>query len=149
MIHVYRLSSARFPVNSGTGAALYGGRWNPVGIEAIYAAASRSLAALEVLVHFAVVPLDFVLTEITIPDSLAVLSIDASTLPAAWDDLHVSLATQQIGEQWANEKRYVALSVPSSIIREERNYLLNPEHPRFGEIRFSAPVPFRFDPRLK
>lgn len=149
MITAYRLSSARFPVNSGAGAALYGGRWNPIGTEAIYAAATRSLAALEVLVHFAVLPLDFVLTEITIPDDVAVLAIDESALPAGWDGVTPSSDTQRIGADWVGKARYAVLSVPSSIVREERNFVLNPKHPGFGKIGFSRPVPFRFDPRLK
>jgi len=49
--------------HSGKGAALAGGGWNPAGVEAIYAAATLSLADLEVLVRFAVLPRDFVPTE--------------------------------------------------------------------------------------
>ena len=67
MTRCYRLSSGRYPSNSGKGAAIAGGRWNPVGVEAIYAAATASLAALEVMVGFSVLPRDFVLTEIHIP----------------------------------------------------------------------------------
>lgn len=149
MIAVYRLSSSRFSANSGAGAAIYGGRWNPAGLEAIYASATRSLAALEVLVHYSIVPLDFVLTEISIPDDLAMLSFDKPSLPLGWDDPGVSTATQQIGAHWLIEQRYAVLSVPSSIVQEERNFVLNPKHPRFSEIHFSVSVPFRFDSRLK
>lgn len=66
MISLGRVSSARFPAKSGTGAALYGGRWNRVGTPVIYAAQSTSLAALEVLVHFSALPKDHVLTEIRV-----------------------------------------------------------------------------------
>jgi hypothetical protein len=54
VIEVYRLHSSRFPANSGKGAAINGGRWNPRGTEAVYAAASSALAALEILAHYAV-----------------------------------------------------------------------------------------------
>jgi len=100
-------------------------------------------------VHFAVLPLDFVLTEITIPDEVAVLSIEGSMLPDGWADATSFSATQQIGADWVSEGRYGVLSVPSSVVREERNYVLNPKHPAFSRIRFSHPTPFRFDPRLK
>jgi RES domain-containing protein len=59
ILEVYRLHSKRYPANSGKGAALHGGRWNPPGVEAIYTAQSRSLAALEILVHYAVLLRDF------------------------------------------------------------------------------------------
>jgi len=64
VIVVYRLASSRFPANSGAGAALHGGRWNPVGTEVIYTADSQPLAALEILAHYEVLPKDFVITPI-------------------------------------------------------------------------------------
>jgi hypothetical protein len=82
---VFRLSSSRFPAESGVGAALFGGRWNRIGTEAIYASESRSLAALEILVHFNVLPRDFVLTQIHIPDEVGILRLELSDLPAGWD----------------------------------------------------------------
>jgi len=146
---VFRFSSSRFPANSGVGAALYGGRWNRIGTEAIYASESRSLAALEILVHFSAVPRDFVLTEIELPDDIALLDIEASHLPPGWDSEIISETTQDIGERWAVERKDAILSVPSSIVPAERNYVINPAHPDFPAIRFSSPSPFRFDSRLK
>jgi len=64
VLKAYRLSSGRYPANSGAGAALHGGRWNPPGIPAIYCADNRSLAALEILVHYDVLPRDFAITRI-------------------------------------------------------------------------------------
>ena len=115
----------------------------------IYASESRSLAALEILVHFSAVPRDFVLTEIKLPDDIAVLRIEAADLPAGWDAETISEATQNIGERWTIEGKYPVLSVPSSIVAAERNYVINPAHPDFSSIRFSPSTPFRFDPRLK
>jgi RES domain-containing protein len=146
---VDRLSSSRFDANSGAGAALFGGRWNPIGMQAIYAAESRSLAALEVLVHFDVIPRDFVLTEIAIPSEVEILEIQARELPAGWDAELVAAATQEIGSRWASEGRSAVLSVPSSVVHLERNFVINPLHPGFGTILFSPAAPFRFDARLK
>jgi RES domain-containing protein len=136
---VFRLSSPRFPANSGLGAALYGGRWNRIGTEAIYASESRSLAALEILVHFSVLPKDFVLSEIDIPDELSILRLGISDLTAGWDSEAVVEATQDIGERWTREGRYAVLSVPSTIVPAERNFVINPSHPEFPAIRFSPP----------
>jgi RES domain-containing protein len=111
--------------------------------------ATASLAALEVLVHFSVLPRDFVLTEIHIPAAVAIESIDEGHLPADWQALSPSSSTQDIGRRWAVELRSAVLSVPSTIVLTERNYVLNPRHPEFGRIRFLASTLFRFDPRLK
>jgi len=149
VIRCYRLSSGRYPSNSGKGAAIAGGRWNPTGVEAIYAAASPSLAALEVLVRFSVLPHDFVLTEIHIPAEVAVESVADHNLPPGWQALSPVPATQEFGRRWATEMRSAVLSVPSSIISLERNFVMNPFHPSFLLIEFLPSEPFRFDPRLK
>ncbi|MGI8957286.1 MAG: RES family NAD+ phosphorylase [Chthoniobacterales bacterium] len=56
-------------------------------------------------------------------------------------------ATMQIGERWAREKRSVVLAVPSAILPSERNFLLNPAHPKFRQLRRHKPVAFAFDDR--
>ena len=117
---------------------MHGGRWNPAGVEVIYAAATASLAALEVLVHYAVLPRNFVLTAIGIPDYIPIESVDE--LPDS---------TQEFGRKWVDERRSAALSVPSAVIPPERIYVLNPAHDRFLQIEFLPPVPFEFDRRLK
>lgn len=148
MISLYRLSSARFPANSGAGAARYGGRWNRVSTDVIYAAQTASLAALEVLVHYSVLPKDHVLTEIQIPDSLAILRWEEDVLPSGWKSDVPIQETQELGEIWVREGRYALLSVPSSIIPGERNFIINPAHPDFRQISFQPSLPFQFDPRL-
>lgn len=149
MISLYRISSAQFPANSGAGAAQYGGRWNRVGTEVIYAAQTASLAALEVLVHYSVLPRDHVLTEIQIPDSMEILRLEEAALSAGWKSDVPTSETQNLGEMWVQEGRYAILSVPSSIIPRERNLIINPAHPDFQQIRFQPSLPFQFDPRLK
>src|ERR1700693_5123543 len=71
VIEAYRLHSSRYPANDGKGAALWGGRCNPTGTEAIYTAASRPLAVLEIVVHCWVLPKDFVPTRVVIPDGVS------------------------------------------------------------------------------
>lgn len=149
MTTLFRLSSSRFPADSGIGTARYGGRWNRIGTEVIYAAQTASLAALEVLVHYSVLPKDHVLTEIQIPDGMKILRWEEDALPAGWKSETPTSETQDLGDKWIQEGRSAVLSVPSSIIPNERNLILNPAHPEFRRIRFLPPVSFQFDPRLK
>ena len=166
MIVAYRLSSSRYPAHSGKGAALHGGRWNLTGTEVIYISESRSLAALEILVQFAVLPRDFVISEIRIPDRVKIVEAEelynrqrdvfetiTGESPAVVDFSSLvrgSVAsTRSIGASWIDDRTYAVLSVPSSIIPEERNYVLNVAHPDFRHIEFLQSKPFQFDRRLK
>jgi len=123
MLEVYRLHSSRYPANNGRGAALHGGRWNPQGLEVIYTAQSRSLAALEVLVHYAVLPRGFVCTALLIPECLVVTIKEGAHLNAS--NLYPQSAChtdeQHYGARWI--PKYVVFSVPSAIIRQERIYI--------------------------
>ena len=140
----YRLSSRKYPANTGSGAALRGGRWNPIGIPVIYSADSRALAALEILVHYSVLPRDFAMTQIKFP---AELVGRIGRLPVGWQsDLEL---TQQIGLVWHQERRFVVLCVPSAIEHKEANYIVNPAHPDFHRLQFSKPELYLFDPRLR
>ena len=105
MTACFRLSSGRYPGNSGAGAARFGGRWNPKGLAAVYAAATVSLAALEVLVHFSELPRDFVLTDIRIPSTVGIHRIAIEDLPPDWNAPKPSAATQHLGRRWIEERR--------------------------------------------
>lgn len=151
MTFAYRLSSRKWEAKSGKGAAIEGGRWNSIGVEVIYAASNPSLATLEILVHFSELPENYVLTEIVIPDTIAIEHV-ADELPVNWDAPAYSSEAQEFGNRWARELRSPVLSVPSSIMSPpstERNFLINPLHPDFAIIEFLPSRPFRFDPRLK
>lgn len=134
---------------SGDGARLYGGRWNSHGVAMIYVAGSQSLAALEMLVHlssaevvakYRICPVEF--------DEAFAEQLVIATLPARWRADPPPKALQKIGDQWIREARSAVLRVPSAIVPEEFNYLINPSHRNFGRIRIGKHVPFRFDPRL-
>jgi RES domain-containing protein len=154
VIAAYRLCSSRYPADSGKGAALHGGRWNPPGNEVIYGAESRALTALEVLVHYAVLPKNFVITEIRIPDGVRVSEVQGaqgaySVLTGVEVSAYFFTGPLQIGTEWLEQRVSAVLSVPSVIIPEERNYVLNVAHPDFKHIEFLPSKPFQFDPRLK
>lgn len=164
MTVAYRLCSSRYRPNSGKGAALYGGRWNRIGLEAIYAAESRALSALETLVHYAVLPRNYVVTEIHIPDRTKILQLadffrEFARYPGtlrkdyiAFRERRASLyefETRMIGSRWFETGVSAVLCVPSVIIPEERNYVFNVGHSDFKNIKFLPSKPFFFDPRLR
>src|SRR5262245_12559606 len=109
MTIVYRLHSSRYAASSGEGAALHGGRWNLPGIPIIYASASPSLAVLEVLVHYSVLPRDFVLTSISIPDSIMVESVPEAVLTHGWDNPVPISATREYGSRWVERGQSLVL----------------------------------------
>ncbi|HXE63626.1 MAG TPA: RES family NAD+ phosphorylase [Bryobacteraceae bacterium] len=132
---------------SGAGAARWGSRWNSPGVEMVYAASSRPLAVLEMLVHLTRdrLPSSAVLIPIEIPDE-SIAGLPA--LPDGWNSHPHGQETQWIGDQWIAEARSLAMFVPSAVIPAERNILINPGHARFGEIRVGDAEPHAFDRRL-
>ena len=146
---IYRLGSGRYPPNDWLGASLYGGRWNHKGTPAIYAAASRALCALEVLANANELAGDYIATPIELPDDLAVRRVSIDSLPSDWDAAQATTGTADIGTEWAERLETVVLVVPSAIIAQEQNYILNPRHPDFSRVRFLTSEPFHFDDRLR
>jgi RES domain-containing protein len=134
---------------SGEGARLYGGRWNRPGVPLVYVAESQSLAVLEMLVHLDAPALleKYVFLEVDFDASL-VIDLARSSLPKNWQSDPVPEAIQAIGDRWVLSGDSVVLRVPSVLVPEESNFLLNPRHPDFGNIGISRPHAFRFDPRL-
>jgi RES domain-containing protein len=124
---------------------MFGGRWNERGTRAVYTAASRSLAVLEIIVNYAALPRDFVITPVRIPDRVKIRHLPQELLGPDWQE--VKVATQLIGRTFLRST--AVLCVPSAVIPEELNYVLNPEHTDFRYIEFLTSEPFRFDPRLK
>ncbi|MCC8409871.1 RES family NAD+ phosphorylase [Mucilaginibacter sp. UR6-1] len=147
---VYRITSYDYGRDlTGTGARLYGGRWNSEGRPMLYTASSRSLAVLEVLVHLPplLVPDNYCLVEIELPAN-SILQIDVQSLPENWHDISVSRITRQIGDEFLKKGEHLILSVPSIIVPAEFNYLINPRHPDMEKARIVNVSPFRFDDRL-
>ena len=136
----WRICRAPFADLSGEGARLYGGRWNQPGLPLVYLAETAALAVLEVRVHLDLapdlLPNDYVLSEV----SLAGLPVERVTeLPAD---------TSAFGTDWLRSGRSPVLSVPSLIIPESRNLLLNPAHPQAAGARITGSRAFHFDRRL-
>jgi RES domain-containing protein len=133
----------------GEGARLFGGRWNSPGIAVVYVASTRALAALEMAVHLdhATLLQSFVLRSCEFDERL-VTTTDRSTLPTNWRSDPAPLETAAIGDAWVRRSESAVLAVPSAIIEEETNFLLNPLHPDFTQIRLGPLRHFEFDTRL-
>jgi len=143
-LKVYRLARAPFVALDGEGARLYGGRWNSPGRPLVYAAASPSLAVLEILVHLdlppELVPSDYRLLTIEVPDDLPLARLEA--LPAD------PAACRAAGDAFLQDGARAALSVPSAVVPQERNLLINPAHPLAAGVRTIQNEPFAIDARL-
>jgi RES domain-containing protein len=148
-LKVYRFVSERFPDGlSSEGARLNGGRWNSKGVPVLYCATTESLALLELRVHaphpYPRTRLRFV---IEVPDD-AVEEASATELPRGWNRLPPSPASKQFGDNWIVARSSLGLLVPSVIASDERNILLNPAHPRFGDVRVAKKSRVQMDMRL-
>jgi RES domain-containing protein len=148
LIEAWRIDrkSYRATAFTGEGARLYGGRWNSAGVPVIYTAEHKSLAMLEILVHLRKVK-DYELYSVKFDESL-VQELAIQNLPANWDVEPPTSDTQELGDSWVMSASSAVLSVPSVVVPEERNYILNPHHPDFKHIRIEGPFPCFFDPRL-
>jgi RES domain-containing protein len=136
------------------------GRWHSRGWQPVYAASSIALAALERLVYLrldpvaGMVPQDH-LFRIRVPAKVAITETAVADLPKDWIDLAappnpLSPATplQALGDAWSAAAVAAVLTVPSALVPEEPNALLNPAHPDFAKLAIDHVRPFRYDPRL-
>ncbi len=147
---VWRIITARRArtASSGEGARRYGGRWNSKGVPLVYTAESRALAMLEMLVQDEPLHARYVVIPATIPDGLAIERVDIAKPASNRRTPQRSEDLRAIGGEWAASKRSAVLAVPSVVLPEETNYLLNALHPDFPRIRVGRPNPLVTDVRL-
>ncbi len=147
---VYRITLSKW-ANSLTGSG-FPARWNSKGKFVIYTAGSTAaLAALENLAHRSGegLSLDFKLIYIEISISLKISKVKKSDFPELWYEVKNYPICQQIGDDWIKLGKTAVLEIPSSIIRNEFNYLINPQHKDLGKIQIKEVTDFEFDPRVK
>jgi len=133
----------------GEGARLYGGPWNSNGHRVVYTSSSLALAALETLVHLDTsLPLPrFMAFCVYLPAGyISQVSLPSSAFSGPLPSL---TETRRLGDAWLTEGRHPALSVPSAIIPQESNFLLNPVHPLFPKLVIAPPISFALDTRLQ
>lgn len=135
---------------NGRGGLFASGRWHTKGRRVIYTSGTLSLATLEVLVHVDhdLMPQDFVQIEIDLPNYCEVELINQKKFPADWRSSPSPEKLQQLGNIWLEEGRTPVLEVPSAVIPEETNFLLNPAHVDAKKITVISVSDFQYDPRL-
>ena len=150
-MQAWRIAKRAYALDrQGTGARLTGGRWNSPGVAAIYAGMTPEIAALEKLVHTSdLLPQDLVLSIIELPsDERLYLRLTVADLPDGWDALPSSTTAASLGDTFLLASTHLGLIVPSAIMPEALNIVLNPSHPEFNSATFSIVRPFEFDSRL-
>jgi RES domain-containing protein len=135
---------------TGAGAKISGGRWNRSGNAMIYCASNISLAVLETFVHLKAggLPLNRYLVELTIPDAVWNGATALPAPPVGWDAIPVGKVSLDEGDRWLKANTSALLVVPSVIVGEERNVLINPLHPDAGRITARKVRKWGYDPRL-
>ncbi len=132
---------------TGKGAARYPGRWNQRGTPVVYTAESLAGAVVELLAYFQ----DIRSLETRVyfrahVEEQAILALDPKALPKDWRAFPYPASTQRVGTGWQHEGASVGLRVPSVLIAETYNVLLNPEHPEFpNAVRVEGPFPLNVD----
>jgi RES domain-containing protein len=152
---VYRIEREKYLATTlqGIGASKSDGfRWNSLNTKMVYTAESRALATLELSVHLDLsedLPNDRYYVEIVIPDEVLIQEVKLEDLPEGWDSKPPISVTQIIGDDFVNLEEAAILKVPSSIVPQEYNYLINPNHPDISKIKVIGTSRMNFDRRLK
>jgi RES domain-containing protein len=147
---VYKITGKKHAGDlSGTGAAMYGGRWNKKGTPVLYTGESKEIALLEIIVHTSpmLIP-DLDILTLKIPDN-SITEIKISQLPRNWIDYPAPTILSEIAENWVQQGKTVALKVPSCIIHSAHNYILNCHHPNYNQVKLIEHKDFHFDSRFK
>jgi RES domain-containing protein len=151
-MEVYRIAQERYIKDlSGLGASIHGGRWNEKGTPMLYCSQCRSLAVLEIIVNTSAIwlaPKDLQIATIKIPDDTKINHFAIGDLPNHWRHYPYPNALQKLGTKWAMMGECQLLKVPSSIIPQEYNILINPNHPDWNYLEIINIEKFVFNPRL-
>jgi RES domain-containing protein len=153
MTTAWRLTPSAFAhALDGEGASLAGGRWNSRSVPALYTSSQLSLCVLEVLVNIPGHLRDhltaFEAVRLSIPDDAGTTEIGIREFEAMLASADPLQACRLAGDDWIAKGRDLILAAPSVIVPEELNLMLNPAHPRMGEVAIIASRRFHFDARL-
>jgi RES domain-containing protein len=139
-VNLWRLCRRPYADLSGEGGRLYAGRWHDTGRPIIYTATEPALAVLEVRANldlpFALLPDDYVLMRL---EAAAMHPEHIPSLPPNPRDF---------GNAWLTSRRSALLQVPSVVVPQASNMLINPLHPDAAHLSIADIIPFAFDARL-
>ena len=147
---VFRLTKEKYKnILSGKGAEIYGGRWNSKGISIIYTSESRALCTTEIAVHvpLGIIPKNYFLQTIKIPKD-KILTIELNKLKSNWNNNPPTPSTKDVGDLFIKNNKFLILKVPSAVVQDEFNYLINPVHKEFKKIDIIKIEEFKFYKRL-
>jgi RES domain-containing protein len=151
VIRAWRLSKARYAGDlTGQGAARDGQRWNQSGQLAVYLGLTPEITVLEVLVHLnGVLIAPLVLSAYEVPAGPGLISeAEPEALPAGWNAIPHSQASAVFGGDWLRDGGQLGLLLPSVVVPQARNLLLNPLHPAMPKVALVQQEPFQLDERL-
>ena len=135
---------------SGIGAKVTGGRWNSKGVPVVYCATSIALATLET-VHYlraGALPFNRFLVRIEVPASVWLARQVLDPVPGGWDAIPAGRSARRAGDNWSAAGKSALLVVPSVIVPDECNVLINPRHPDAAAITASTVRRWQYDPRF-
>lgn len=135
---------------SGVGARITGGRWNSKGTAVVYCSTSIALATLETVHNLlaGALPFNRYLVRIDIPDALWVTRQILDLPPGGWDAIPAGLSSRGAGDAWITAAKSAVLLVPSVIVPDEYNVLINPRHADAAAITASTVKRWIYDPRF-
>lgn len=149
---IYRITKNEHVALDGMGGLFGSGRWHKKGNLVIYASEHASLAAWEKIVHvtnFENLPNNLLLVKIEIPDRIELPTVPQTVLVNGWDSYPFTVETVDYGTSFLRTNEHLALKVPSAIIPDEFNIIINPLHPDIKDCKVISTVPFIFDKRVR
>lgn len=150
MVDLYRISAPEYIHDlSGTGAKLFGGRWNEKGTPLLYTSQNVSLAILEILVHFdgLTIPPQLSLLHLKIPEE-SIQEFPLKEFQKIQSKADAEYRFKEAGEKWIKSLSSLALRVPSIITALEYNFLINPRQPEYETLEITSAEELKMDSRL-
>ncbi|RPI15335.1 MAG: RES domain-containing protein [Ignavibacteriae bacterium] len=148
---IYRLCLSKYAEDlTGSGAKTNGGRWNSIGNPVTYCSENRALTLLEFIVNlpFKLIQTDLVIVSIDLPDEILIEEVQTRSLPVDWNTYPIINRTKEIGDDWIKKGTSLLLKVPSAIIPQEYNYLINPSNKEMEKVKISAKEKLNIDKRI-
>lgn len=154
MIHLWRIASDTRNYTAdditGAGAKATGGRWNRQGSAMLYTATNISLAVLETFVHIRLdgLPLNRYLVRFDVPDAVWKNALDCKKPPVGWDAVPEGMVSLDEGDNWLKHSATALMIVPSVIVPDEFNVLINPAHADMSQIGVVKVKKWQYDRRM-